>query len=140
MLHKIKYFFLNKFDDNILDFLKNTHGIFQLIDTKCVISEIQTLEAIRKTDRFMSHNEKIRSPGAILLMYIARTNQINVAIEKCGINKDTESGIVVYSDQNDLQFLIKNDYIRIAGRLLPYDKPEYDFEVFPGMAKIDLMH
>ena len=73
-------------------------------------------------------------------MYIAKTNQINIAIEKCGINKYTESGIIVYSDQDDLQFLIKNDYIHIAERLLPYDKPEYDFEVFSGMAKIDLMH
>jgi tRNA threonylcarbamoyladenosine modification (KEOPS) complex Cgi121 subunit len=139
MLHKISYFYLNKFDENFFDFFKNTHGLFQLMDAHTIISEVQVIEAIRKTDRYISHNEKIRFPGTVLLMYIAKTNQINVAIERCGISEKTKRGIAVYSSQEDLTILINRGYITTAERFLPYDAPEYDFDVFSEMARVDFI-
>ena len=138
MSPKIKYFLLNKFDNHIFDFLKNAHVIFQLIDAKTIVSEVQVLEAIRKTDRYISHNEKIRFPGTVLLMYLAKTNQIDVALKRCGISEKTKRGIVVYTDYKDINLLVDMNYIKITEKFLPYDMPEYDFDVFSAMAKIDL--
>ena len=138
MSPEIKYFLLNKFDDNIFDLFKNTHGIFQLMDAKNIISEVEVLEAIRKTKRYISHNEQIKFPGTVLLMYIAKTNQINVALKKCGISEKTERGVVVYEDEKDMNLLIRKNYIKITERFLPYDMPQYDFEIFSGMARVDL--
>jgi tRNA threonylcarbamoyladenosine modification (KEOPS) complex Cgi121 subunit len=138
MSPKIKYFLLNKFDNDIFDFLQNTHGIFQLIDAKTLVSEVQVLEAIRKTDRYISHNEKIRFPGTVLLMYLAKTNQIDVALKRCGIDENTERGVVIYSNFKDINSLVDMNYIKITEKFLPYDMPEYDFDVFSGMAKVDL--
>ena len=137
MLHKISYFTLNKFDEHFFEFFKNTHGLFQLIDSSNIISEVQVMEAIRKTDRYILHNEKIRFPGTVLLMYIARTNQINVAIERCGINEKTRHGIAVYSNPEDLDRIIAGGYITITERFLPFDVSGYDFHVFSEMAKVD---
>ncbi|WMT51934.1 MAG: KEOPS complex subunit Cgi121 [Ferroplasma sp.] len=137
MLHKISYFSLNKFDEHFFDFFKNNHGLFQLIDASTIISEVQIIEAIRKTERYISYNEKIRFPGTVLLMYIAGTNQINVAIKKCGINEKTKRGIAVYSNPEDLDTITGMGYITTTDRFLPFDVTGHDFQVFSEMARVD---
>ncbi|WP_337859923.1 KEOPS complex subunit Cgi121 [Ferroplasma sp.] len=135
----LKYFILQKYDDKILNYLKTRNNFFQLIDKKAIVSEVQVGEAIRKTERYIQHNDNIHFPGNVLLMYLSGTRQIDIAINKCGISKETERGIIVYSNKSDLEFLIREKYIEITERFLPYDIPEKDFEVFSNMAKVDVI-
>ncbi|AGO61319.1 MULTISPECIES: KEOPS complex subunit Cgi121 [Ferroplasma] len=139
MLHDLQYFILKYYNNKIFDYLKTRTSLIQLIDGNSISSELELSEAIRKTDRYLEHNGKIHFPGTVLLMYLAHTNQINVAINRCGINPDTQSGVVVYSNREDLDFLIEGGYIKLTERFIPYDLPRKDFEVFSSMARLETM-
>lgn len=137
MLYDLQYFILTKYDTQIFDYLKTRKDFLQLIDCNAIMSELQLKEAIRKTERYIQHNGKIHFPGNVLLMYLSNTNQINVAIKRCGINSKTHHGVVVFSNTADVDFLVSEGFIKLTGRLIPYDLPEKDFEVFSNMAKVD---
>jgi hypothetical protein len=139
MLHDLQYFILTKYNNKIFEYLKTRTDLFQMIDGKSILSELQLREAIRKTERYLEYNGKIHFPGTVLLMYLAHTNQINVAINKCGLTPETQHGVIVYSNKNDLEYLINQGYIKLTERFLPYDLPEGDFEVFSNMAQLETM-
>ncbi len=137
MLYELQYFILTDYNNKIFDYLRIRTDFLQLIDSNSLISELQLKEAMRKTGRYLEHNGKIHFPGAVLLMYLAHTNQINVAVNRCGITPETHRGVVVYSNKDDLDFLVNKGYIKLAERFLPYDLPQDDFNVFSTMAQLE---
>ncbi|MEM0139732.1 MAG: KEOPS complex subunit Cgi121 [Ferroplasma sp.] len=138
MQYKISYFSILKFDENFIKFNVKENNIFQLLDSKCLKSEVQIIEAIRKTVRYTEHSHRIRIPGNVLLIYISGTNQIESAISRCGINSSSTRGAIVYSGNEALKGIIESGYIKIIDRFIPFDIPDKDFEIFSKMAYMDL--
>ncbi len=104
-----------------------------------VYSEVQVIEAIRRTVRYKQYNHRIKISGNILLMYIAGTAQIDAAINKCGISNDTVRGILVYDSNENINEFLEKGYIKPVDRFIPFDKPEEDFDIFSRMAYTDLL-
>ncbi len=139
MQHKIKYFFLNKFSiDDILDFIKTRNYFFQLIDSKTIVSEVQVINAINKTLRYINNNNRFKYPGNLLLLYLSYSDQISTAIEKVGIKNSTVNGIVIYENNNDFMEFSELNGVNIIDRNIPYDSSD-DFNVFSKMSYIDFL-
>ncbi len=139
MQHKIKYFFLDKFNINdILDFIRSRKYFFQLIDSKTIVSEVQVINALNRTARYTSNNKRFKYPGNLLLLYLSYTGQIDTAINKIGIKDFTVNGIAVYDSDDDFKEFSELKGIKIIDRNIPYDSDD-DFNVFSKMSYIDFL-
>ncbi|MEM0132849.1 KEOPS complex subunit Cgi121 [Acidiplasma sp.] len=140
MRYKIDYIKFNNFNfDLILNFIKSRNNFFQVVDAKSIISELQIINALKKTDRYFRHNKRIKIKSNIFLMYLGYTTQISSAIDLNGIHRDSENGIVIYEKSSDFENFLNLGGMEKSTFKLPYDKAECDKKVFMDMAYIDLL-
>lgn len=141
MLLKIKHII---FDDpstlnEIIEASKGQDHFFQLIDADKLLSEVQILAAI---DHVVGNAaiSKVRNMENLLLMYIAGTTQISKAIAALGLSSDTKKIIGVYESEAEIRnMLSKFPMLRESeARVIPYDAPEFDSEVFSKISHVEL--
>ncbi len=140
MQYKINYIKLNNFNfDEIVDFIKKRADFFQVIDSEKIVSEIQIVNALKKTKRFYERNKRVKLKENLFLIYISYTKQIDDAIRISGIKYNSKNGIVIYNNVDDFNDLLNIPGIEKASRNIPYDNPDMDKIVFSDMSYMDLV-
>lgn len=140
MLLKIKHIFLKDPSDlkSIIEASKGQANFFQLIDADKLLSEVQIMAAADHVKR-NSNSSKIKNPENLLLMYVAGTTQISRAISMLGLSESTERIIAVYESEEDMEGMMSAfpSLEEASTRLIPYDVPEMDGEVFSKISHVE---
>ncbi len=134
MQPKLKFFFIEKsYFNDIIAYSISRKNLFQFINGKVVISEVQILEAYSRALRYMEHNSNIRSLGGLILSYITGEKDIKTAIEIGGLN-ETGRYVLIYENEDDLLHL-KN--VNEIEKFILNDEKSMDFYVFSKMSYLD---
>ncbi|PYB67932.1 MULTISPECIES: KEOPS complex subunit Cgi121 [unclassified Thermoplasma] len=121
---------------DIVNFVRSRKGIFQPIRSKCIVSEVHLASAIERSLRRSENGSRIRDPGILILMYLSGSDQIQDAMEQCGIQQDCASFAVVYEDDSDISdFLHAFQYISENDLPIPHDHS--NDMIFERMSYVD---
>jgi|GEM_PF-1758012 tRNA threonylcarbamoyladenosine modification (KEOPS) complex Cgi121 subunit len=126
--------------DDIIDFSRQNHHFFLIIDMDSIVSEMQVMVAIDRARRRMENSSRVRELGPLVLMYISGEPQVGKAIRAAGISARTKKAMIVCDNAEEMKKFLDQfgDAIeQIMQPPIPHDEPLRDREVFFAMSNVD---
>ena len=91
-----------------------TNGFFQAVSPRCVLGKRHLQVAIDHVERRISAKDlRSRDEGLELLMALAATHQIGVALDACELTTAEDSAVLVFPDDFDIgKFVEENSMVK----------------------------